>query len=150
MTFDGHAVQRSCRSKQQTVASAEDGCHDQGIDQMRQSVDLESLHCNHIGSGALSGTVEFLVKGTYDAAPVPEPDISPPRMPRRVESLYGMTMPMQRDEPTKNRSIRQTNERKAGGRILRGFSVSAATMEMYSGPHILSAELVLCVLKRKY
>lgn len=74
---------------------------------------------------------------TYEAAPVPEPETVPSRIPRRVESLYGITMPMQSEDPTKKARIRQTNERKAGGRIFRGASVSAATIEMYSGPVIL-------------
>lgn len=74
---------------------------------------------------------------THDAAPVPEPETVPPRIARRVGSLYGMTMPMQRADPTKKTRIRQTNERKAGGRIFRGASASAATIEMYSGPVIL-------------
>ena len=81
--------------------------------------------------------MKIVNRETYEAAPVPEPDTVPPRIPRRVESLYGMTMPMQREEPTKKTRIRQTNERKAGGRIFRGASVSAATIEMYSGPVML-------------
>lgn len=81
------------------------------------------------------------VGGTYDAAPVPLPDISPSRMARRVGSLYGTTIPMQRAEPTKNTRILQTKDRKAGGRIFRGFSVSAAAIEMYSGPVILQKDM---------
>jgi hypothetical protein len=48
---------------------------------------------------------------------------------------------MHNAEPTKNTSNRHTNDLNAGGRILRGFSVSAATIDMYSGPvmlHIVS------------
>lgn len=44
---------------------------------------------------------------------------------------------MHKAEPTKNTSNRQTNDLKAGGKILRGFSVSAATIDIYSGPVIL-------------
>ena len=44
---------------------------------------------------------------------------------------------MHRAEPTKNTSNLQTKDLKAGGRILRGFSVSAATIDMYSGPVML-------------
>lgn len=50
-------------------------------------------------------------------------------------------MPMQSAEPTKKSRIRQTKERNAGGNILRGFSVSAATIEIYSGPHMLESKL---------
>lgn len=46
-------------------------------------------------------------------------------------------IPMQSAERTKKKSRRQTNDLKALGRTFRGFSVSAATEEMYSGPHIL-------------
>lgn len=48
-------------------------------------------------------------------------------------------MPMHSADPTKNTRSRQTKDLKAGGRILRGFSVSAATIAMYSGPVILQA-----------
>jgi hypothetical protein len=80
---------------------------------------------------------------TYDAAPVPLPPISPPRIARSVGSFEGTTMPMHSAEPTKNTSSRQTNDLKAGGNILRGFSVSAATIAMYSGPVILRAVSLL-------
>lgn len=73
----------------------------------------------------------------YDAAPVPEPDTSPSRILLNVSSFEGITMPIHSADPTKNSSIRQTNDLNAGGRILRGVSVSAATMETYSGPQIL-------------
>jgi hypothetical protein len=80
---------------------------------------------------------------TYDAAPVPLPPISPPRIARSVGSFEGTTMPMHSAEPTKNTSSRQTNDRKAGGKIFLGFSVSAATIAMYSGPVILRAVSLL-------
>jgi len=48
-----------------------------------------------------------------------------------------MTIPMHNAEPTKNTSSRHTNDLNAGGRTLRGFSVSAATIDMYSGPVML-------------
>ena len=75
---------------------------------------------------------------TYDAAPVPLPAMSPPSIAKRGESLEGITIPMHNAEPTKNTRRRQTNDLKAGGSILRGFSVSAATIDIYSGPVILS------------
>lgn len=74
---------------------------------------------------------------TYDAAPVPFPPTSPFRIARSVGSSEGTTIPIHKAEPTKNTSSRQTKDLKAGGRILRGFSVSAATMLMYSGPVML-------------
>lgn len=51
------------------------------------------------------------MRKTYDAAPVPDPEMSPPRMARSVESLDGMTMPIQRADPTKKTRIRQTKDR---------------------------------------
>lgn len=48
-----------------------------------------------------------------------------------------MTIPMHNAEPTKNTSNRHTKDLNAGGKILRGFSVSAATIDMYSGPVML-------------
>lgn len=73
----------------------------------------------------------------HDAAPVPLPPMSPPIIARSVESLYGMTIPIHNAEPTKNTSSRQTKDLNAGGSTLRGFSVSAATIAIYSGPVIL-------------
>jgi hypothetical protein len=52
-------------------------------------------------------------------------------------------MPMHSAEPTKNTRSRQTNDLNAGGNILRGFSVSAATIAMYSGPVMLRAVSLL-------
>lgn len=68
---------------------------------------------------------------------MPLPEISPLRIPRRVGSLEATTIPMHRADPTKKTRILQTKDLKAGGRILRGLSVSAAVMEMYSGPVML-------------
>jgi hypothetical protein len=78
------------------------------------------------------------VDGTYDAAPVPLPPIAPSSIAKRVGSFEGITIPIHNAEPTKNTRRRQTNDLKAGGSILRGFSVSAATIDIYSGPVILS------------
>lgn len=44
---------------------------------------------------------------------------------------------MQRADPQKNVNIRHTNDLNALGKIFRGCSASPATMETYSGPHIL-------------
>jgi hypothetical protein len=78
------------------------------------------------------------MRRSHEAAPVPDPEMSPSRIEARVASLYGMTIPIQRAEPTKNKRMRQTKDRYAGGRVFRGFSASAATIDMYSGPQILS------------
>lgn len=80
---------------------------------------------------------ENMSRTTHEAAPVPLPDLSPLRIAFRVVSSDGMTIPMHNAEPTKKTSRRQAKDRKAGGRTLRGFSVSAATIEMYSGPVML-------------
>ena len=83
----------------------------------------------------ISDTVTKMI--THDAAPVPFPPTSPPRMPRSVGSSEATTIPIHKAEPTKKTSRRQTKDLNAGGKILRGFSVSAATMAMYSGPVML-------------
>jgi hypothetical protein len=44
---------------------------------------------------------------------------------------------MHNAEPTKNTISRHANDLYAGGRTLRGLSVSAATIDMYSGPVML-------------
>jgi hypothetical protein len=65
-----------------------------------------------------------------------------------------MTIPMHNAEPTKNTSNRHTKDLNAGGKTLRGFSVSAATIDMYSGPVMLReiSSLVTTVSRqdRKY
>jgi hypothetical protein len=87
---------------------------------------------------AIAGAV-----GTYDAAPVPPPSISPSRIAISVESLDGMTIPMHNAEPTKNTISRHANDLYAGGKTLRGFSVSAATIDTYSGPVMLQVVSLL-------
>ena len=105
---------------------------------MRQSRDLKSIHSDDIGTTTSKLLLmEVTNWTTYDAAPVPFPPTSPPRMARSVGSSEGTTIPIHKAEPTKNTRSRQTNDLNAGGKILRGFSVSAATMAIYSGPVIL-------------
>jgi len=80
--------------------------------------------------------IQYKIFETH-AAPVPFPVVSPPSTAASVGSLDGITMPIHNAEPQKKIKIRQTKDRKALGRILRGFSDSAATIDTYSGPHIL-------------
>jgi len=56
---------------------------------------------------------------------------------------------MHNAEPTKNTNKRHTNDLNAGGSILRGFSVSAATIDMYSGPVMLWGVSLLAKLRQE-
>jgi hypothetical protein len=73
---------------------------------------------------------------TY-AAPVPLALPVPLRYLSSNLSLDGITMPTQSAPPMKKNMRRHTNEEKARFMSLRGFSASAAAMEMNSGPTIL-------------
>lgn len=48
MACDGHSVEGSGCGEEETVASAEDGCHDKCVYDVWQDVNLEALHGDDI------------------------------------------------------------------------------------------------------
>lgn len=58
-TLEGHAVQGTCRTVSVRVTGRKDGSTEQGVDQVRESIDPEILHGDHVwrgrGSSATAG-----------------------------------------------------------------------------------------------
>lgn len=54
MTLEGHAMESAGSGEEQAVAGAEDGGHDEGVDEMGEAADFHTLHGDDVGTEDVS------------------------------------------------------------------------------------------------